>query len=293
MNNDLIAKIMEVTPAVARQWLENNYAGNRKRNEKTVAQYAKDMTSGKWPVTGEAIKFSKTGDLIDGQHRLAAIVRANVSVTLLVVVGVESDAYSVLDQGRKRTFGDYLASTDTPYAKLIAATVARVYNYATFRRFENAGYAGHGASLSIPELTSFFEANRGIGAWMSEASLVHTKFRFPPSAVGAVLYVADISGAADVQEFTRQLTLGVGLDESSPVHALRGVLISRLATDSSRRFAIEHYMIQVVKAWNAYAKGEPVKQLKGLIAGQPNVTVFDPHGNIARRWPRRGQSGMN
>jgi hypothetical protein len=61
---------------------------------------------GEWIPTHQGVAFAKSGKLIDGQHRLEAIVEANIPVEMLVVTGVRDDAYKVLDNGIKRTMAD-------------------------------------------------------------------------------------------------------------------------------------------------------------------------------------------
>lgn len=87
-----------VTPDMAREWLATQTI-NRKVNVDRLRRYTADMANGKWAVNGESIKF-KNGVLVDGQHRLLAIIRANVPVKILVV-NVE-DA-TMIDRGQERS----------------------------------------------------------------------------------------------------------------------------------------------------------------------------------------------
>ena len=71
-----------------------------------VAQYADDMLNGHWDLTHQGIAFNTKGELIDGQHRLAAIVKAGVTVKLLVNFDVEDSSH--MDGGLKRSVRDAL-----------------------------------------------------------------------------------------------------------------------------------------------------------------------------------------
>ena len=58
--------------------IPNNRGFKRKRDE-----YVRDMKGGNWLVgTGETIKFTSDGVLIDGQQRLSSVIRAGVPVYL-------------------------------------------------------------------------------------------------------------------------------------------------------------------------------------------------------------------
>lgn len=62
------------------------------------------MRNGNWKANGEAIKFSSTGRLLDGQHRLRACVKEQVPFTTLVIRGLEDEAMAARsgDEGIRR-----------------------------------------------------------------------------------------------------------------------------------------------------------------------------------------------
>jgi hypothetical protein len=72
-------QIIDVDPATAESWLAKN-PNNRNLRVPVVQSYARDMVSGNWMLNGETIKFDQSGKLIDGQHRLSAVVTADVTV---------------------------------------------------------------------------------------------------------------------------------------------------------------------------------------------------------------------
>jgi len=96
-----------VTPAQAEEYLQRN-ARNRPISPKTVAAYARDMENGKWLTTGEPIKFDSRGNLLDGQHRLAAIIRAGMRVKMTMARNIPTEARKVMDTGRRRSVADNL-----------------------------------------------------------------------------------------------------------------------------------------------------------------------------------------
>lgn len=100
------AKIMTVTPELAKKWLEKNGV-NRDIRTKKVELYARDMLRGAWQTNGECIVFGEDGALKDGQHRLSAVVKANIPVAFLVVTGVENDV-NLFDRGASRSVTDML-----------------------------------------------------------------------------------------------------------------------------------------------------------------------------------------
>lgn len=101
-------KETNVTPKLAKEWLALNMPQNRKVKERLVNKIAADIAAGRWIENGSTIQFNKAGFLIDGQHRLHAIAKANKPVKIWVVTDVESAAINVIDTGVSRSMADVL-----------------------------------------------------------------------------------------------------------------------------------------------------------------------------------------
>jgi hypothetical protein len=112
-----------ITPDLAEHILLNMADGNRKRRATSVKKYADDMAGGRWRLTGDTIKFGKSGLLRDGQHRLAACVRAGVSFETFVLFGIDDDAFVVMDTGAVRQGNDTFTIASVPNAASAAAAV--------------------------------------------------------------------------------------------------------------------------------------------------------------------------
>lgn len=109
-----------ITPEKAREYLGMNTNNYRTVNKSRVDSYAADMVSGRWQFNGETIKFNSKGELVDGQHRLNAIVKANIPVNMIIVTDCEAD---VFDIGQSRSLGQ-LAKHRTKYGAIANTTVA-------------------------------------------------------------------------------------------------------------------------------------------------------------------------
>lgn len=90
----------------AKTLLISNF-GNRFPNARRVAEYARAMSSGEWGL-GDPLMFDKFGNLLNGQHRLMAVVRSGVPVEFIVVRGLEPDSKKYLDTGMSRTVAQIL-----------------------------------------------------------------------------------------------------------------------------------------------------------------------------------------
>lgn len=96
------ARIEVITPLMAELYLTRNTNNYRKYDPKTAIVYAEDMKNGRWEMNGEGIKFSEDGKLLDGQHRLHAIIKAGVPVEMVVITGIPNDV-TICDIGKVRS----------------------------------------------------------------------------------------------------------------------------------------------------------------------------------------------
>ncbi|MDR1492025.1 MAG: hypothetical protein LBT05_04810 [Planctomycetaceae bacterium] len=96
------AYIVNVTPELAKQWLDNNNF-NRPKNQPEVDRYVHQIQSGLWRRTHQGAAFSSKGVLLDGQHRLWAIVQSGQSVPMLVFINEPLENYEYIDCGRNRS----------------------------------------------------------------------------------------------------------------------------------------------------------------------------------------------
>lgn len=96
-----------VSPDLATKWLEGN-THNRPVRDSVVHRYAADMQAGRWKQSHQGIAFDEEGTLIDGQHRLFAVIEASTPVLMQVTYGLSMDTQMVVDDGIKRTTVDLL-----------------------------------------------------------------------------------------------------------------------------------------------------------------------------------------
>lgn len=119
--------IEKITPQRAAEYLKRNKV-NRLISHETVNKYADDMKNGAFQCNGEAIKFNKSGALVDGQHRLRAIIKSGVTVEVLVIREVD-DSVSIYDLARSRSPLDSLIieGYDRELANVSNVALARLH----------------------------------------------------------------------------------------------------------------------------------------------------------------------
>ena len=92
-----------ITPDQAKRMLEKNFDRNRSVSKSKVIEWAREMKNGRWNVGCDAIGFDASGKLINGQHRLHAIVLADRPAHFSVIRNLPYESSATMDIGRKRT----------------------------------------------------------------------------------------------------------------------------------------------------------------------------------------------
>lgn len=119
------SKIERITPDIARGYLQYN-TYNRSLSNKAVDVLADQMQRGQWQMNGQAIIFADNGKLLDGQHRLYAIIKSGVAVETVVTRGISEEAFKTIDLTRGRSAGDIFTIAGVKNAKAIAAGLGRL-----------------------------------------------------------------------------------------------------------------------------------------------------------------------
>ena len=104
---------MLVGPELADKWLATD-SNNRKLMNEKVHRYAALIHSEDW-VASQAIQpvcIDWNGNLIDGQHRLHAIIETGIAVVIDVVFGCDPELKRYIDTGASRTIAQILYMTE-------------------------------------------------------------------------------------------------------------------------------------------------------------------------------------
>lgn len=221
----MITKLETVTPEQARAWLEKN-EGNRGIRESWVNALAGMIQRGQWAETHQGIAFATGGRLIDGQHRLHAIVRAGKPVRILVTRGLDEEVYVHIDGGKSRTLQDRLKLIgDSTAANTYAVSITRNYYVCTIGRGKAMG------TLTVDALENLFLT---MPDEITKVALMFSRHRIrsvTTAAVGAGCsqYLRFHPKAGE--EFLEQLVTGTEIESGSGPHLLRDALLSGRITN--------------------------------------------------------------
>lgn len=280
---------MMVTPAVAERWLRVN-GRNRPVRKDVVKAYARDMLNKVWAPTHQGVAFNDQNQLIDGQHRLHAIVLSGVTVRMMVTFGLpskiegkEMTTMDAVDRGATRSVADQLTiqhgmNNGSITASICAALASLCYGERTrrlsvgqtlevFREFEPA-------VLYVIEHRTKQTGLRTTGvlagfafAMMSEWSgPVKERSKAAPNTRLKGEDGSTWSGPTKVGEMMAKMNSGEGLEKKSAIRKLREFLTSdeaKLFTRSLDRGLAE----LVLQAIWMESKGKPAEKLHAGVEG--------------------------
>lgn len=250
-----------VTPVLARYWLSLNTSNRSVR--KTHVNYLKSvMDDGEWVLNGQPIVFSSDGKLLDGQHRLKAVIKHGDSVAFDVRFGIDPETFFTLDEGVKRNPSDvFNVKGVTNYTHKSAATKMIMDLLAGQKR---GGGSNH-KRISNKEIYDFFTRTPKINeVYPFCRGLYHGggKMAFALSEIVAWYYLFSLKDEQAAIAFMEGVCVGTGLKEAGDVRILlrNKLVVSKL--DKTQRMQTFFKDALVITAWNKFREGSQVAQLR-------------------------------
>jgi len=245
-NDTVTTSLVTITPQMATELLGAN-TRNRPLSAATVDKLASLMKDGRWEFNGDTITFSRTGVLIDGQHRLAAIAQSGFSVKALIVRGVEDRVFATKDLGKKRRGADILAILGAPNASTLAATLTLLDAYYN-NKITWTNYRVQ------PDYEALLLQYPDAQARVDEVRKA-CRFGFWSHMAAAYAICAEVD-AESAEDFFGALFAGTNLRRGSPEHVLREQI--NYSSKLSRNQGLK-VMAWTIKAWNAMRSGRTLK----------------------------------
>ncbi len=259
-------EMVKVDSETAQSWLDTCNTHNRKIREAHVLTMARDMNKGRWSFNGAPIVFGTDGTLLDGQHRLAAVVKSKSAIPFLILRGVSEDAQHTMDTGARRTAADAweLAGRDNNARRITA--VAR-FALIVDDKVDNE-------KVSTAEIFDFVDQNPLIVQAVDRAGANFKSSGMTPRVYDYCLWRLSEVDQEAALEFFRSLHSLTDLPEGSPITALHRRLMAGNYT-SRRQLDAEATVSLVFRAWNAWREGRPVTKLYavGRTGNKVNIPV--------------------
>lgn len=260
-------EIVEVSPETAASWLTRN-TSNRPLSKSAVHQLATQIQRGEWQLTHQGIAFDEDGVLIDGQHRLAAVVKAEVPVLMTVTHGVPRTAFTVMDTGRKRTGRDTLALAGESNATHLAAALRGLHLYLNA---PDSAWSGGSSVTSNDQLLAMLDQHPTIRDALAHGIALNRACRITVTA-GTIGWYLTTRARPDIDQspWREGVVTGALLESGDPRLTLRNTMLS-LASGKAhrRRDDSREHLLYYLKSWNAWVEGRSMK----LLRRSPNETM--------------------
>lgn len=260
-------EIMMIGPKEATAWLENNKFSNRHVNDRTVDKITRDIKENKWVYDGNAIKFDKEGNIIDGQHRLWAIIKSQKIVRALVVRHLSECAVNVIDTGKPRTNPDVLHFNGFTNTNVLANACRISLGY-KITEGDLGAWARNKSGDKISSSEMVKEASNNKKLIDAIASIGSQKFMKKFMGAGTAAFCYHLFSKKDklhADEFFYLLENGNNLDDGHAVLALRNSLTLRDHISSKMikggNYRTAYIIALVIKAWNAYRTQRHIKRV--------------------------------
>ncbi|MCZ2526211.1 MULTISPECIES: hypothetical protein [Streptomyces] len=268
----LRSAVHRITPELAAEWLARN-TNNRPLSTSFVAQLARQIKQGEWQVTHQGIAFDEDDVLIDGQHRLTAIVKAGVAVDSVVTHGVPRSAFTVMDTGRKRTGRDVLALAGETNAVHLASALRGLHLYLTA---PDSGWSGSSSMISNDQLLGVLEEHPRMREALTHGQALYRACRITVTAASVGWYVTTRERPdIDQSSWLSGVVTGAQLEAGDPRLTLRNTMLNLAAGRAvRRRDDSREHLAYYIKAWNAWAEGRQLKLLRRYTdEAMPKVTT--------------------
>lgn len=274
------AEFVHITPELAASWLALNIEHNRSLKSAKIAGYVRDIQSGNWVLTGEAIKFDTDGRLIDGQNRLTAVSQSGVPVWMLVVRNVKPEALINIDSGNARNTADMLTITgisEKADAKDVAA-VARLYNaYRNGDVKHAASHIGGTAQLTKAEMAEVVMSIPDIEFAARYARNVYRFLRIPIGALGVAFIEFTKIDVGATGEFFDRIRDGIQHGPGDPFTTLSRRVTQDFQGGAARRILPGTGLFYLFRTWNAWRDGETLTKLQTGSATSGWTPLPAPH----------------
>lgn len=261
-------KIMKIGAEEAKLLLSLN-RHNRNLRQTHVQRLAADMANGDWldggvlMVAGDPWANDKDAALLDGQHRLAAVVKSNVTIEMVIIFGLALGDQDAVDTGLKRNLADVLALRGEKNSSQLATAVGWYWR----RRNNNMR---NSQTPTIAQGLAVLRENPDLRECMAPTRRACDLLRISRGMAACIYYEQLAIDAEDTAAFWDTLTTGLQA-ESNQIHLLR-MRFEENAKASYKKLDVVAMAALIIKAWNYWREGKEISQLvwrRGGSAAEP------------------------
>lgn len=247
--------VAEIGPDEAKELLTFN-TRNRNLRLRHLAKLADDMRNGEWR-DGGSLLFAGTGEdrvLIDGQHRLHAVVMADVKLNFIIAEGLDLNDQQAVDTGIRRTLADVLKFQGEVNCTDLAASLSWLHRYLN-------GSMKSNLTPTVAQALELFRNHSALRDCYAVPRHAAKVLGISRALCGTMFYLQLQIDSEDATAFWEQLGSGsvTGDHERHPLRALRRQLESNHA--NARKMDLVAVAALLIKGWNMWREGREVTLL--------------------------------
>lgn len=249
------AHILKSSKALV-QWLLSMNTNNRPIRWSHVEWLVKAIEEGNFCLTGQGIGISKEGVLLDGQHRLIAIEKAEFKpVDLLVVTGLDEGSQIYVDQHAKRSTADMLKLA---LDQTVTSKMAAIAGFMVKMRQKDGAFQLQSGKPSLDEIVEYMSDNAENLGLITLAAGNKTR----TGVISALYHYSQKYDANLAYALAEQIKNGEQLVKTDPAYRVRDYMMNRASQTGGSRI-LDDYMIGV-SACVAHAQGRKMESIRGV-----------------------------
>lgn len=246
------ARMVVVTPEIAEYWLSPEInRSNRKVMLRHVKDISRDISNDRWMLNAQPISFTKDpfgGDadglrLLNGQHRLRAVVDAGMDIEVPIAVNVSEDAFATFDTHAKKL----VRTGDNP--KSIDDRVMMAAARLQWREDNDISPYGTGPSPTASEFIDTLDRHPKMATYFPRA---RRRGMVEMGSAGVMTYFMYRVNREDPQiapHFLDDLEFGENLTVENPVHKLRQEILK-----GRQKMTRKEILSRLLGTWEDYRK---------------------------------------
>lgn len=282
---NVTVSIETITPQVAIAMLERNV---KNRNIKRLETLIETIGNGAWRLNGSTIVFDSEGNLVDGQHRLTACIKADVPITTIVVRGVDSETQVTMDSGYKRTLQDFLKLAGYKECSLLAAITLALMRKDRYGLRTAVSYRSSAVNPTSAQGMDFVNTNYNSRIKPIMTNIRNFKTHYKGISTNTIAPLFEEFRNISIEDY--EYFFGMIVGRYTPTRTVFS-LIQRLSAQSDRKTKLpdEYIAAYFIKTWNAFVDGvEPGSLMYRPGGANPEHFPTISHG-IDREQPAEGR----
>lgn len=236
---------------------------NRTIKEAKVNAFARDMIAGGWLPNGAPVRLAEDGKLIDGEHRMWSVVRAEemkpgIAVPMTILTCVPRAMRPTFDTGSSRSFADVLKIE----GKGLARTYSSILRFIAL--YQSGALAAQKRMAPTHQELEAILNDQNTGTIIEAFLENYARKLRQPSVCGFVYWRALQDDEAKAEAWISGVMTGVDMSVTDPRYLLR----ERYNEPRAGKIDAIESMALAIKSWNAYYAEEPVSELRWRSRGQ-------------------------